>query len=193
MGAQHAPSRPPTVPPGDREPLLRLARAAIDAAIHEAAPPHPEPGDLPPAAFAPASVFVTLREDGELRGCMGRLDPELPLWENLVDAAGTAAMADPRFDPVGADEEGRLSVELSLLGPFVPLADPRDLVPGRDGVIVERAGRRALLLPQVASENGWDGPVFLAAVCRKAGLPDDAWGDPATRLLVFGAEVFGDD
>jgi AmmeMemoRadiSam system protein A len=187
------PAAPPAVPPGDREPLLRLARAAIAAAIRGGAPPTPAPAELPPVAQVRAAVFVTIREEGELRGCMGILDPERPLWENLVEAAGLAARGDPRFAPILAQEERRLSVELSLLGPSVPLADPRDLVPGRDGVIVERGGRRALLLPQVAPENGWDGPTFLAAVCRKAGLPAEAWRDRETRLLVFGAEVFGDD
>lgn len=139
-----------------------------------------------------AGAFVTLFAAGdELRGCMGTLDFERPVAESVAAAALMAATEDPRFRPLAAGELPALRLEVSVLGRPVPLVDPRAFVAGRDGIIVERRGRRGLLLPQVAIEHGL-GPVeMLEAGCRKAGLSPDAWRDPLTSLSVFRVTRFG--
>lgn len=174
----------------DRQPmaqLLGLARAAVAAAVEGRPAPQPDPRACPEMA-EPADAFVTLTVDDRLRGCMGTLGAEMPAGEAVVRAAGLAATRDPRFRPVTARELTGIRIEVSVLGPPRPLADPAAFVPGRDGIVVEARGRRALLLPQVATEMGWGATEMLDAVCDKAGLRPDAWRDPATRLLVFEVE-----
>lgn len=184
------PTEPPAISTAGRAVLLELARAGIDAAIARERSPEVDEAALPMEVRLPAAAFVTLREDGELRGCMGRLDEGRACWRNVLSAAANAAVGDPRFAPVAGVERPRLAIEVSVLGPLVELADPDDFVPGRHGIVVERGGRRALLLPQVAAENGWTGPEMLSACCWKAGLPQDAWRRAGTRLEVFTALVF---
>jgi AmmeMemoRadiSam system protein A len=115
---------------------------------------------------------------------MGSLRPERPLWLAVISAA-TAAAHDPRFRPVTTVELPRLEIEVAVLGEPRPLTDPLTFQPGIDGLIVERDRRFGLLLPQVATEHGWGVREMLEATCWKAGLPPDAWQDPATTLLVF--------
>jgi AmmeMemoRadiSam system protein A len=136
-------------------------------------------------------VFVTLTRDGVLRGCMGSLAPDRPLCDAVVIAALNAALDDPRFLPVTADELPIIHVDVSVLGPAAPLLDPDSFEPGIDGLIVERGGRRGLLLPEVATEFSWGATEMFEAVCRKAGLPMDAWRDPRTRLRSFRTARFG--
>ena len=184
------PTAPPAISTAGRAVLLDLARDGIDAAIAGERLPELDETSLPVDVRLPAAAFVTLREEGELRGCMGRLDEGRACWRNVLSAAANAAVGDPRFAPVVGAERPDLAIEVSVLGPFVELADPADFVPGLHGIVVERGGRRALLLPQVAPENGWGGTEMLSACSWKAGLPQDAWRRPGTRLLVFTALVF---
>jgi AmmeMemoRadiSam system protein A len=102
--------------------------------------------------------------------------------------AVAAARDDPRFPPLGADELDDLEIEVSVLTPLVR-AQAADVVPGRDGVMVGRGGRSGVLLPQVAAHHGWDRERLLSEVCRKAGLPRDAWREEGTELQVFQAQV----
>ncbi len=171
----------------DRLALLRLARAALQAAVEDRAPAMEDPAGDAAILDAPAAAFVTLQEAGELRGCMGTLDPDRPLRESVAAAAVSAALHDPRFWPVEPDELSRITVEVTVIGPMVPLEDPLDFDPPDEGILVERAGRRALLLPQVARERGWNAETTLAAVCQKAGLPGDAWRAPDAEVFAFGA------
>jgi len=145
-------------------------------------------------------VFVTLKHypGGELRGCIGYPLPILPLGEAIRDAAVAAASEDPRFPPVEPNEMDRVSVEVSILTipQLVLSTSPENLVagirPGRDGLIVDGYGQNGLLLPQVASEQGWGAERFLEGTCEKAGLPADAWRDRRVRIRRFEAEVFGE-
>ncbi len=183
----HAAGHPPGGAPEEAPThLLDLARAAVVATVTGARAPTPDVGAHPELAD-PGDAFVTLTDAGSLRGCMGTLEAGIPVGVAIVQAAGLAAGRDPRFWPVAAGELARLRLEVSVLGPPRPLADPSGFVAGRDGIVVEARGRRALLLPQVATEMGWGATEMLGAVCEKAGLPADAWRDPAARLLVFGA------
>ncbi len=139
-------------------------------------------------------MFVTLECDGELRGCIGRVETSRPLAELVPAMALAAALEDPRFPPLRADEVVTLRVEVSVLTQPTAVAppDPAHIVIGRDGLIVRGAGRQALLLPQVAPEWGWNPQAFLEAACRKAGLPASAWREVGTEVLTFQAEVFGE-
>ncbi len=146
-----------------------------------------------PELAEPHGAFVTLRRrDGELRGCIGTAAAARPLEENLRDLAVSAATRDRRFEPIGADELDDLRIEVSVLSALAP-ADPSRVEIGRHGLIVRRPGASGLLLPQVASERGWDRETFLAETCRKAGLPADAWRDPGTTLLWFTCDVVHED
>lgn len=162
--------------------LLGLARAAVVAAVRDE--PAPDATAVP-AWDAPGDAFVTLRQHGRLRGCIGTLGAGWPVGRSIVHAAGMAALEDPRFEPVGSAELAELDVEVSVLTPPHPLEDAADFMPGRDGIVIEARGRRGLLLPQVATEMGWGAAEMLAGVCRKAGLPPDAWLDPSATLETF--------
>ncbi|MFI5261406.1 MAG: AmmeMemoRadiSam system protein A [Candidatus Limnocylindrales bacterium] len=178
--------RPPAVSSDVQRSLLELARAALAVAVEEAdqatlgrAIGQPEGSDQR------AAVFVTLTEHGDLRGCIGTLDADRSLREAVVAATLNAALGDPRFLPVTATELPAIEVGISVLGPPVPIVDPADFTPGVDGVTVERDGRRALLLPEVATEFAWGTTQMFDNACRKAGLPAAAWQDGRTRLSAF--------
>ncbi len=137
-------------------------------------------------------VFVSLHRQGALRGCIGHVTGDRPLAALVGEMAVAAASQDPRFPPVAEDELDGLDVEISLLSPPEPaVADT--VVPGEHGVILRRGGRMGVFLPQVAPEQGWDRRTLLSMLCRKAGLPDGAWRDPASRLEVFRAQVVHGD
>lgn len=172
--------------------LLSIARRAIEAAVCRSVPVEPATGPLSPALTTPAAAFVTIHERDELRGCIGLMRYDVPLWLNVRDAAVAAALDDPRFLPVGEAELPALELEVSVLEPPIAIGDPAAFVAGRHGIVVERGAHRALLLPQVATEQGWDEAAMLSAVCRKANLPADAWRDPSTRLFVFESRCFGE-
>lgn len=169
--------------------LLRIARATIAAAASRDTGAVDLatllPRDLPAELLTRRAAFVTLHLGGQLRGCMGSILPERPLWEAVVAAAVAAAERDPRFAPVSAEEVPDLELDVSVLGSPVPMAEPLALRVGVDGVIVEHGRYRGLLLPEVAAELGWDAARTLRAVCDKAGLPSDDWTDPDARVFAF--------
>jgi len=168
--------------------LLRLARQAIEAAVTGA--------DLPPAGFAEgpltarAGAFVTLHKSGRLRGCIGNIESQRPLFQTVCDCARSAALADPRFEPVTADELPQLHLEISVLSPLQEVR-PEEIEVGRHGLLVSRGFQRGLLLPQVATKYRWGPEKFLDETCLKAGLPSDAWRHGA-RLQVFTAQIFAE-
>ena len=171
-----------------RKRLLDLARAALMARVRGERPP-PAPDDL----NIPASgAFVTLYCQGELRGCLGTLDGREPLAEVIVRLGGEVACNDPRFEPLRPAELLAVALDVSVLTTPQPVKDAAEIVIGRHGLIIEHGERKGLLLPQVATEHGWDREAFLAHTCVKAGLRADAWRCGA-RILRFEAEVFGDE
>jgi AmmeMemoRadiSam system protein A len=167
--------------------LLRLARAAVVAAATGQARSLADvlPAEPPDELLAPAAAFVTLHQHGELRGCIGSLATDRPLWRNVLSAAIGAAVDDPRFAPLRADDVPSVSIDVSVLGPATLLRDPAAFEPGMHGTIVERGGRRGLLLPEVATDQGWGLRSMLECTCRKAGLPVDAWREPGTSVYLF--------
>ena len=120
-------------------------------------------------------AFVTLKVNGNLRGCIGRLDHEWPVWRKVPELARAAAFEDNRFEPLSQPEMGKLDIEVTLLDEPVEVKDLSEVLIGRDGLIVEKGFYRGLLLPQVATEYGWDLPEFLSHTCIKAGLDANEW------------------
>ncbi|MFA6471995.1 MAG: AmmeMemoRadiSam system protein B [Candidatus Latescibacterota bacterium] len=135
-------------------------------------------------------AFVTLYKKGNLRGCIGYIVGTQALIQTVADMTKAAALDDPRFNRVDASELPDITFEISVLTPIRILSDINDIVIGRDGLIITRGYNHGLLLPQVASEYGWDRTTFLEQTCRKASLPTDAWKDKNTKIEVFSAEVF---
>ncbi|GAU09589.1 AmmeMemoRadiSam system protein A [Desulfoplanes formicivorans] len=138
----------------------------------------------------PYGAFVTLTRNGQLRGCIGHIVAQDPLYRTVAGMARAAAFGDPRFPPVSLEEFGDLEVEISILSPLERVKDLTAIIPGVHGLYVRQGQRSGLLLPQVAVEWSWDRETFLAQTCHKAGLPPDAWKDDATEVYWFQAEVF---
>jgi AmmeMemoRadiSam system protein A len=180
----------PPLTPAERQELLWLARQGIHAALHGTTPP--ECRALTPALGTPGAAFVTLHHQGHLRGCIGTLAAERPLHRTVAQMALSAAFDDPRFPPLSMSELPGVIIEISRLSLLVPAA-PEEVLPGRHGVCVAQGEHRGVLLPQVALEYHWDRETLLREVCRKALLPPDAWRRPGTTLMLFEAEVFGED
>jgi len=174
----------------ERRWLMNLAKQAVAAAAKGERFEAPEP-PFPDLAQMGAA-FVTLKKRGDLRGCIGHVIARVPLYRCIADVARSAAIHDTRFNPVGEEELGDLSYEISVLTAPEPIK-AEDVVVGRDGLIMSRGGRSGLLLPQVPTEWGWDREEFLSHTCRKAGLPLDCWKDPETRIEGFRAIVWGED
>lgn len=163
--------------------LLTLARGAIQDQLGLAGAPRAVD---PPEASEGRGAFVTLRvkATGDLRGCIGLVEPREPLREAVRRAAVGAAFHDPRFPPVGAEELSHLTLDVSVLG-LLQASAPEAVEVGRHGVVVRKGARSGLLLPQVAVEQGWDRETLLGQTCRKAGLPPDTWREPGCEILVF--------
>ena len=171
----------------DRRILLQTAREAIGARLDGRQPLFPP---APQSLATPCGAFVTLKINGELRGCIGHISACQPLLEAVKDVAVSSAFEDPRFPPLSLPEWLQVRIEISVLSPFECITDIQRITIGVHGVMVKNGHRSGLLLPQVATEQGWDREAFLAHCCRKAGLPVDAWRSPQTRIEIFSATVF---
>lgn len=171
----------------DRKILLRLARQALEEGVCGVGEPK-ELSDPTPALAQSRGVFVTLRKHGELRGCIGHVQTSAPLYKAVQECAVAAALADPRFSPVTPDEVPSLHLEISVLSTPEEIA-PEEIVIGRHGLIISHGRRRGLLLPQVPVTWEWDRKRFLAEICRKAGLPANAW-EKGAHIEAFTAEIF---
>lgn len=137
-------------------------------------------------------AFVTLHKHGELRGCIGTFRSDKNIEDVIKDMALAAAFEDPRFSPLQPEEIDEIDIEISILSPLRKIKDINEIEVGKHGLYISRGFRSGVLLPQVATEYNWDRETFLVNTCLKAGLQEDAWKDPATRIEVFSAEVFGE-
>jgi AmmeMemoRadiSam system protein A len=174
--------------PGDKDALLELARSTLERYLAVGDAPIVRPPEQ--GLWQKRGAFVTLEMDGELRGCIGELIGRRPLYLSVQWAALSAALADRRFPSVTAGELSEIEIEISALTEFQEVADVADIQVGADGLVISKGDRQGVLLPQVPAAEGWDREEFLRAVCRKAGLPEDAWQDDETTLYAFRAEVF---
>jgi AmmeMemoRadiSam system protein B/AmmeMemoRadiSam system protein A len=134
--------------------------------------------------------FVTLKKGGQLRGCIGHIIGNKPLYKLVGEMAVAAAFNDPRFNPVTEAELSDLEIEISVLTPLRRVKHVDEIEVGKHGILMKKGLYSGLLLPQVATEYGWDRKTFLEYTCLKAGLPKDAWKDEGTIIYVFSAEVF---
>ena len=134
-------------------------------------------------------MFVTLTRHGRLRGCIGYLKAVKPLLAAVQEMATAAAFHDPRFPALREEELADLELEISVLSPMHLIKNIDEIEVGRHGLYLERGSFQGLLLPQVATQYGWDRLTFLRQTCLKAGLDPDAWQDPATRIFVFTADI----
>ncbi|HVS31283.1 MAG TPA: AmmeMemoRadiSam system protein A [Thermoanaerobaculia bacterium] len=176
--------------PDQRRTLVETARQSI-AAVFESRKIELAPSQFDPALRRPAGAFVTLTTpQGDLRGCIGSIAAVAPLYLAVSSSAVNAAFRDPRFQPVQRSEFPALGLEISVMSPLERVFDVSEIEVGRDGLIITRDPYAGLLLPQVATEWGWDSETFLSQTCLKAGLPPDAWRLPGTRIERFSAEVF---
>lgn len=180
----------PALTPEQRAALLGCARRAIRDRVRGT------PTGITPlqdsTLQAPGAAFVTLMCKGELRGCIGYVEPVKSLAQAVAHCAEAAAFADPRFPPVTPNELPYLRVEVSVLSPLRPVADPQEIQIGTHGLFISQGGRHGLLLPQVATEFGWDRETFLRQTCLKAGLSGDAWMRGA-EIQAFSVDHFTDD
>lgn len=177
--------------------LLRLSRQTLRNLLAGKALPDPKDPKFGLAdskeVFKKYGVFVTLNEHKRLRGCIGNIFPVWPLAEGVVRNTVNAAKHDPRFRPVLPSEEPDITIEISVL--TVPREVPsyKDVKIGRDGVVISKGGHRAVYLPQVAPEQGWNIEQTLDHLCIKAGLPMSAWREPGMQFMTFQAQVFSEE
>lgn len=164
-----------------------LARYAIAQELDQAAE---KPALQSETLRAELGAFVTLKKDGQLRGCIGNVVGNGPLVETIERMAKAAAFEDPRFPPVSAAEAGGLAVEISVMGPLTLCPDPELIEVGRHGLYIRKSIHAGLLLPQVAVEQGWDRETFLDQTCVKAGLPKGSWRKSKTEIWWFEAVIF---
>jgi AmmeMemoRadiSam system protein A len=137
-------------------------------------------------------AFVTLHKHGSLRGCIGNIHGDKPLYITIEEMAIASAFNDPRFKPVTEGELKDLDIEISVLTPLRKIDNVEDIQVGKHGIYIEKGYYSGLLLPQVATENRWDRTTFLEQTCNKAGLPKSAWKDKDTRIYIFSADIFSE-
>ena len=187
----------------EKKALLAEAREAIAAKLEGRQPQYRREPSLQKAvtegvsALAkPCGAFVTLHSsDGrgrKLRGCIGRMGAASPLEKTVRGMAVEAAFSDPRFPPLEASELSRIDIEISVLSPMEPCADPYSVKVGLHGLYLTHRGRGGVLLPQVPVEQGWNQDEYLDYICVKAGLPPRSYEAPGAELYTFTAVVFGE-
>jgi uncharacterized protein (TIGR00296 family) len=178
--------------PEEGDCALRLARGAVEHAILNKQQPA---GELAPIFSEKRGVFVTLTELGDLRGCIGFPYPVMPLGDAIREAAVAAALQDPRFPPVRGGELPSITIEVTVLTvpqklECDPGERPSHVEVGRHGLIVQGLGTSGLLLPQVATEYGWDSTTFLDHTCAKAGLSGKCWTNKRVDVMTFEGQIF---
>jgi len=174
----------------ERHYLLDLARRTIDLFLTTGTAPLARPSE--PRLLAKRGAFVTLKNHGRLRGCIGHMTEDRPLCQVVGAMALQAAFNDRRFQPVTLDEWRNLTIEISALTPYQKISSPDEIVIGRDGVLLRKRGYSAVYLPQVAPEQGWNRDEMLMHLCEKAGLSGDCWKQDV-ELYIFQAEVFSEE
>lgn len=176
---------------GDRRTLLKAARDAIKKAVTGEDLGHTPDERLTDSLAKPCGAFVTLTEQGGLRGCVGFVEAERSLYDTVRAAARAAALEDTRFAPVTASELDEIKVEISVLTPPEPVSSHDEIQLSKHGIIMSKEGRRALFLPKVARLQGWDIETTLKHLSVKAGLAPDDWREGA-RFEVFEAISFSE-
>ncbi len=190
--------------PGEQTILLNIARGTVAKAVGDSPEVHNDKRESPGGNYAAASanlqahrgVFVTLHSyegaDRKLRGCIGRIVGDRALSDLTAEMAVSAALRDPRFPPLRANELPHVRFEISVLGPLAPITNPEEIRIGIDGLLLRTGGSSGVFLPQVPVEQDWTIPVYLEQLCKKAGVHPGAWRETRSELLRFGAQVFAE-
>lgn len=182
--------------------LLKIAADTLECYVLKGETLDLERYTLSDKLHADGAAFVTLKNEGVLRGCIGHTRFIQPLVTSVRDNTVNAAARDPRFGPVTTQEMTTIKIEISVLcpgtapdSPFIEVKDPNEVVIGRDGLYLTGVGPRGggLLLPQVPVEHGWNVRQYLDALCRKAEAPELAWEQPESKLYRFSAQIISDD
>ncbi len=178
--------------PEQQKKLLEIARKTLESFLKDGKMPEFQIGSK--ELNQKLGVFVTLRKDGHLRGCIGEFEPKEPLYKLVQAKAIDAAVNDPRFQPLQYDELDSIKIEISVLSPREKIDDWRKIELGKHGVMIKKGLRGGTFLPQVADETGWDLEEFLSHLCQsKAGLPSDCYKDPDTEIFIYTAQVFEEE
>jgi AmmeMemoRadiSam system protein B/AmmeMemoRadiSam system protein A len=172
-----------------RRRLLEIARQTIAANVAGKGMPPIDEKDQ--SLQTRSGAFVTIEKHGQLRGCIGTFTSDQPLWRTIMEMAVAASTGDPRFPPMTAGEEKDVELEISVLTPMRRITDVFEIEVGRHGLYIRKGAQAGTLLPQVATDYGWDRVTFLQQTCRKAGLPADAWKEGA-EIYLYAAEVFNE-
>lgn len=175
--------------PEGKKLLLGIAREAIVAHIETGTVPKRE--EQHKLLLEQRGCFVCVKIDGKLRGCIGNFTSDKPLYLVIQEMAVSAATKDPRFYPMRKEDLGNFTLEISVLTPLEKISSIDEIQVGVHGIYLEKNFSRGVLLPQVATEYGWDRETFLNQTSMKAGLSADAWQEGAD-LYIFGAEVFSE-
>jgi MEMO1 family protein len=167
--------------------LLALARKTVRQFVRTGTTPEAMLSD--PRLAANGATFVTINRQHVLRGCIGNIQPVMPLSQSVIRNAVAASTQDPRFPPMRPEELSDMEVEVTVLSPLEPLTDVKDIRIGTHGLYLVKDGRSGIFLPQVPVEQGWDLPTYLEELCRKAGLPSGAWKEKGAQLFIFTADI----
>lgn len=170
--------------------LLRIARETVENAVTGSSTGEYDIDD--PVLNTECGAFVTIHKLGTLRGCIGNITASTPLWVTVMNMAVEASTRDPRFPPVTPVELEDIDIEISALSPLQKIEDIKEIEVGRHGVLIRKGFSQGLLLPQVATENGFDRISFLEHTCLKAGLARNCYRDSGCEVLIFSASVFGE-
>ncbi len=175
-------------PEKDASILLNIAREAItshtNGQTYQACPREEK------SLNEKAGCFVTIKQNGQLRGCIGNFQSERPLFIEVAEIAIASASKDPRFHPLEKDELDNFELEISVISPLEKIDDIEQIVVGTHGLYLEQNFSRGVLLPQVATEHGWDRPTFLQQTCLKAGLKGDSWKNSDADIYIFSAKIY---
>jgi AmmeMemoRadiSam system protein A len=173
--------------------LLSLARKTLTDYLNNITTQKPK--NVPEPLKGKYGAFVTLHtKDGELRGCIGYMQSNNPLYETIMDLVISSATSDPRFPPMSKEELDNVIIEISVLSPLRKVSSYKEIELGKHGVLVRKGYQSGVFLPQVAKETGWSKEEFLSNLCEyKAGLPRDAWKSKDVEVFVFTAEVFHEE
>ncbi len=167
--------------------LLSIAREAIVHQLRGEKVPPTEQTD--PALNQCSGCFVTITQNGQLRGCIGNFQAQQPLYREVASMAVAAATQDPRFPPMTRADLDNFSLEITVLSPLKRIDDVNQIEVGVHGIYIIKGLNRGVLLPQVATEYGWDRETFLRQTCAKAGLIDDAWQHPDAEIYIFSGQI----
>ncbi|MGA3323883.1 MAG: AmmeMemoRadiSam system protein B [Terriglobia bacterium] len=174
----------------EKDALMKIARTSVETAVRDRKMSVLDSSGFPRLEEA-RGAFVTLKEHGELRGCIGYITPMKSLAETVRDVAAYAALEDSRFKPVTAQELPLLEYEISVMSPLRRVLDIKEIKVGKHGLIMKQGDIEGILLPQVPVEEHWNRDTFIQETCLKAGLPRQAWKDDDTDIFMFTALVFG--